>query len=212
MEKDKENNGTFEDLSLKENLLRGIYSYGFEIPSAIQSKAIPVIKSTKDVIAQAQSGTGKTGAFVIGSLERVNVEEKATQIIIISPTRELSKQTTEVVGELGKYLDISYMEVVGGTDIFQCRSDLDKLPQIVIGTPGRILDMINKRSLFTEKLVSIVFDEADEILSYGFKDTIYNIVKCIPEKCQICLFSATMPEEVIELTNSFMQSPPIYFS
>ena len=207
MEKDKENNGTFEDLSLKENLLRGIYSYGFEIPSAIQSKAIPVIKSTKDVIAQAQSGTGKTGAFVIGSLERVNVEEKATQIIIISPTRELSKQTTEVVGELGKYLDISYMEVVGGTDIFQCRSDLDKLPQIVIGTPGRILDMINKRSLFTEKLVSIVFDEADEILSYGFKDTIYNIVKCIPEKCQICLFSATMPEEVIELTNSFMQSP-----
>ena len=207
MEKAKENNGTFEDLSLKENLLRGIYSYGFEIPSAIQSKAIPVIKSTKDVIAQAQSGTGKTGAFVIGSLERVNVEEKATQIIIISPTRELSKQTTEVVGELGKYLDISYMEVVGGTDIFQCRSDLDKLPQIVIGTPGRILDMINKRSLFTEKLVSIVFDEADEILSYGFKDTIYNIVKCIPEKCQICLFSATMPEEVIELTNSFMQSP-----
>ena len=207
MEKDKENNGTFEDLSLKENLLRGIYSYGFEVPSAIQSKAIPVIKSTKDVIAQAQSGTGKTGAFVIGSLERVNVEEKATQIIIISPTRELSKQTTEVVGELGKYMDISYMEVVGGTDIFQCRNDLDKLPQIVIGTPGRILDMINKRSLFTEKLVSIVFDEADEILSYGFKDTIYNIVKCIPEKCQICLFSATMPEEVIELTNSFMQSP-----
>ena len=207
MEKDKENNGTFEDLSLKENLLRGIYSYGFEVPSAIQSKAIPVIKSTKDVIAQAQSGTGKTGAFVIGSLERVNVEEKATQIIIISPTRELSKQTTEVVGELGKYMDISYMEVVGGTDIFQCRNDLDKLPQIVIGTPGRILDMINKRSLFTEKLVSIIFDEADEILSYGFKDTIYNIVKCIPEKCQICLFSATMPEEVIELTNSFMQSP-----
>ena len=207
MEKDKENNGSFEDLFLKENLLRGIYSYGFEVPSAIQSKAIPVIKSTKDVIAQAQSGTGKTGAFVIGSLERVNVEEKATQIIIISPTRELSKQTTEVVSELSKYMDISYMEVVGGTDIFQCRSELDKLPQIVIGTPGRILDMINKRSLFTEKLVSIIFDEADEILSYGFKDTIYNIVKCIPEKCQICLFSATMPEEVIELTNSFMQSP-----
>ena len=149
MEKDKENNGSFEDLFLKENLLRGIYSYGFEVPSAIQSKAIPVIKSTKDVIAQAQSGTGKTGAFVIGSLERVNVEEKATQIIIISPTRELSKQTTEVVSELSKYMDISYMEVVGGTDIFQCRSELDKLPQIVIGTPGRILDMINKRSLFT---------------------------------------------------------------
>lgn len=207
MEEDKKNNGSFEDLSLKDTLLRGIYSYGFEVPSAIQSKSVPVIKSEKDLIAQAQSGTGKTGAFVIGSLERVNEEEKSTQVIIISPTRELSKQTSEVVGELSKYMTVSHMEVVGGTDIFKCRSDLDKLPQIVIGTPGRILDMISKKSLFTDKLVSIVFDEADEILSYGFKETIYNIVKCIPEKCQICLFSATMPDEVIELTNSFMNKP-----
>ena len=207
MEEDKKNNGSFEDLSLKENLLRGIYSYGFEVPSAIQSKAIPVLKTGKDIIAQAQSGTGKTGAFVIGSLESIDVEIKGTQVIIISPTRELSKQTTEVVSELSKYMGISYMEVVGGTDVFQCRSDLDKLPQIIIGTPGRILDMINKRSIFTDKVVSLIFDEADEILSYGFKDTIYSIVKCMSEKCQICLFSATMPEEVIELTNSFMQSP-----
>ena len=207
MEEGKNNNGSFEDLSLKDNLLRGIYSYGFEVPSTIQTSSIPVIKSNKDVIAQAQSGTGKTGAFVIGSLERLNEEEKSTQIVIISPTRELSKQTTEVVGELSKYMDVSYMEVVGGTDVFECRSGLDKLPQIVIGTPGRILDMINKKSLFTDKLVSLIFDEADEILSYGFKETIYNIVKSIPEKCQICLFSATMPDEVIELTNSFMNSP-----
>ena len=207
MEEDKKNNGSFEDLSLKENLLRGIYSYGFEVPSAIQSKAIPVLKTGKDIIAQAQSGTGKTGAFVIGSLESIDVEIKGTQVIIISPTRELSKQTTEVVSELSKYMGISYMEVVGGTDVFQCRSDLDKLPQIIIGTPGRILDMINKRSIFTDKVVSLIFDEADEILSYGFKDTIYSIVKCMSEKCQICLFSATMPEEVIELTNSFMHSP-----
>lgn len=207
MEEDKKANGSFEELSLKDNLLRGIYSYGFEVPSAIQTSAIPVMKSGKDVIAQAQSGTGKTGAFVIGSLEKVDPEIEGTQIIIISPTRELSKQTTEVVTELGKYMEISYLEVVGGTDIFQCRSDLDKLPQVVIGTPGRILDMINKRSLFTDKLATLIFDEADEILSYGFKETIYNIVKCIPEKCQICLFSATMPSEVIELTNSFMNNP-----
>ena len=144
---------------------------------------------------------------MIGSLERVNEEEKSTQVIIISPTRELSKQTSEVVQELSKYMSVSHMEVVGGTDIFECRSGLDKLPQIVIGTPGRLLDMINKKSLYTDKLVSIIFDEADEILSYGFKETIYNIVKCIPEKCQICLFSATMPDEVIELTNSFMNKP-----
>ena len=207
MEENKKANGSFEELSLKDNLLRGIYSYGFEVPSAIQSSAIPVMKSGKDVIAQAQSGTGKTGAFVIGSLEKVNPEIQGTQIIIISPTRELSKQTTEVVIELSKYMEISYLEVVGGTDVFQCRSDLDKLPQVVIGTPGRILDMINKKSLFTDKLTTLIFDEADEILSYGFKETIYNIVKCIPEKCQICLFSATIPGEVIELTNSFMNNP-----
>ena len=207
MEEGKKANGSFEELSLKDNLLRGIYSYGFEVPSAIQNSAIPVMKSGKDVIAQAQSGTGKTGAFVIGSLEKVDPEIEGTQIIIISPTRELSKQTTEVVIELSKYMKISYLEVVGGTDIFQCRSDLDKLPQVVIGTPGRILDMINKKSLFTDKLTTLIFDEADEILSYGFKETIYNIVKCIPEKCQICLFSATIPSEVIELTNSFMNNP-----
>ena len=207
MESEKKNNGSFEDLSLKENLLRGIYSYGFEVPSAIQSKAIPVLKSQDDVIAQAQSGTGKTGAFVIGSLERVNEEEKATQVIIISPTRELSKQTTEVVSELSKYMGITHLEVVGGTDIFKCRSDLDKLPQIIIGTPGRILDMLTKQSIFTDKLVSLIFDEADEILSYGFKETIYHIVKTIPETCQISLFSATMPDEVIELTENFMRSP-----
>jgi len=207
MEGDKKNNGSFEDLSLKEDLLRGIFSYGFEVPSAIQSKSIPFLRTGGDVIAQAQSGTGKTGAFVIGSLERVDVDVKGTQIIIISPTRELSKQTTEVVSELSKYMNVSYMEVVGGTDVFQCRSDLDKLPQIIIGTPGRILDMINKRSIFTDKLVSLIFDEADEILSQGFKETIYNIVRSISEQCQICLFSATMPDEVIELTDSFMREP-----
>lgn len=207
MEEIKTNTGSFEELSLKDNLLRGIYSYGFEVPSAIQTSSIPVIKSGKDVIAQAQSGTGKTGAFVIGGLERVNEEEKSTQIIIISPTRELSKQTTEVVGELSKYMDVSYMEVVGGTDMFECRNGLDKSPQIVIGTPGRILDMINKNYLFTDKIVSIIFDEADEILSYGFKETIYNIVKCIPTSTQVCLFSATIPEEIMELSTSFMNSP-----
>ena len=122
---------TFDDLKLNDNLLRGIYSYGFEVPSAIQNSAIPVMKSGKDIIAQAQSGTGKTGAFVIGSLEKVDPEIEGTQIIIISPTRELSKQTTEVVIELSKYMKISYLEVVGGTDIFQCRSDLDNYPRLL---------------------------------------------------------------------------------
>ena len=158
------------------------------------------MKSGSDIIAQAQSGTGKTGAFVIGALDKIKVDEKTSQILILSPTRELTKQTNEVVSEMSKYMDVSSLEVVGGTDLFKCRSDLDKLPQIIVGTPGRVLDMINKGSLFTENLTTLIFDEADEILSYGFKETIYNIVKRIPEKTQICLFSATMPQEVIELS------------
>lgn len=198
---------SFDTLSLGDNLLRGIYSYGFEAPSSIQYSTIPFMKSGSDIIAQAQSGTGKTGAFVIGALDKIKVDEKTSQILILSPTRELTKQTNEVVSEMSKYMDVSSLEVVGGTDLFKCRSDLDKLPQIIVGTPGRVLDMINKGSLFTENLTTLIFDEADEILSYGFKETIYNIVKRIPEKTQICLFSATMPQEVIELTDHFMNNP-----
>ena len=203
----EEDKVTFDSLSLKDNLLRGIYSYGFENPSIIQHKSIPIFMSNKDLIAQAQSGTGKTGAFVIGSLQKVNTEEKSTQIIIVSPTRELSRQTMSVLEELSKHMDVSYQEVIGGTDIFVCRAGLDKSPNIVVGTPGRILDMINKKALFTDKISTVVFDEADEILSYGFKETIHDIVQRIPESTQICLFSATMPDEVLELTTKFMNNP-----
>lgn len=203
----EENKISFDDLSLKDDLLRGIYSYGFENPSFIQSKSIPIFTSGKDLIAQAQSGTGKTGAFVIGSLQKVNVEEKNTQILIISPTRELSRQTMCVLEELSKHMDVTYQEVIGGTDISRCKSDLDKSPNIVVGTPGRILDMITKNCLFTDKISTVVFDEADEILSYGFKETIHDIVSRIPETTQICLFSATMPDDVLELTTKFMRNP-----
>lgn len=203
----EENKISFDDLSLKDDLLRGIYSYGFENPSFIQSKSIPIFTSGKDLIAQAQSGTGKTGAFVIGSLQKVNVEEKNTQILIISPTRELSRQTMCVLEELSTHMDVTYQEVIGGTDISRCKYDLDKSPNIVVGTPGRILDMITKNCLFTDKISTVVFDEADEILSYGFKETIHDIVSRIPETTQICLFSATMPDEVLELTTNFMRNP-----
>lgn len=203
----EENKISFDDLSLKDDLLRGIYSYGFENPSFIQSKSIPIFISGKDLIAQAQSGTGKTGAFVIGSLQKVNVEEKNTQILIISPTRELSRQTMCVLEELSMHMDVTYQEVIGGTDISRCKSDLDKSPNIVVGTPGRILDMITKNCLFTDKISTVVFDEADEILSYGFKETIHDIISRIPETTQICLFSATMPDEVLELTTKFMRNP-----
>tara|TARA_B100001094_G_scaffold302021_1_gene328865 strand:- start:10087 stop:11232 length:1146 start_codon:yes stop_codon:yes gene_type:complete len=198
---------SFDKLNLKDKLLRGVYSYGFENPSIIQDKSIPVIAKGGDLIAQAQSGTGKTGAFVMGSLQRLNEEEKTTQIIIINPTHELARQTTEVVKEMGKYMDITYQEVIGGTDVSECRGKLDKSPHIIIGTPGRILDMIQKKYLFTDKVKTLIFDEADEILSFGFKETIYHIVRSMPDNTQICLFSATIPDDVLQLTDSFMRDP-----
>lgn len=206
---DQENilNTSFDTLNLKDDLLRGIYSYGFENPSKIQSKAVPLLLTGKDLIAQAQSGTGKTGAFLIGCLEKLDISLKSTQILILAPTHELVHQIYEVALEISKYLAITIMEVVGGTNVGDCKRDLDKSPQIIIGSPGRVLDMIQKNYLFTDKISTVVFDEADETLSYGFKLTIYNIIKTIPQTTQICLFSATIPTELLELSDNFMTNP-----
>jgi superfamily II DNA/RNA helicase len=198
---------TFDTLKINDNLLRGIYSYGFENPSKIQNEAVPVIIKGSDLIAQAQSGTGKTGAFLIGSLDKIDASKKETQILILAPTHELVHQIYEVASELSKYLSISIMEVVGGTNVHECREGLDKQPHIIIGSPGRVLDMVQKNFLYTNNIKTLIFDEADEILSYGFKETVYNIVKSVPKKCQICLFSATIPTELLELSSSFMNNP-----
>jgi translation initiation factor 4A len=198
---------SFDTLEISDNLLRGIYSYGFENPSKIQDLAIPVINSNSDLIAQAQSGTGKTGAFLIGALNKINIDEKNTQILVLAPTHELVHQIYEVCKELSKYMNISIMEVVGGTNVGSCIKELDKQPQIIIGSPGRVVDMIQKNYLFTNNIKTLIFDEADETLSYGFKETVYNIVRALPKQTQICLFSATIPEEILELSDHFMNKP-----
>ena len=198
---------SFDGLNINENILRGIYAYGFEKPSAIQLQAIPGIISKKDIIAQAQSGTGKTGAFVIGSLCNIDPGIKGTQIIIVLPTHELVNQVYDVVTEISSYTDYNTVKVIGGTNIRESAAELYKNPEIVIGTPGRMLDMIHRNHLFTDSLKMLIFDEADEILSKGFKDNIYNIVRAIPKTTQICLFSATLPEDIFELTTKFMNSP-----
>ena len=207
MDEENKTKLSFDDLNLKENLLRGIYSYGFENPSKIQHEAVPKIASGKDIIAQAQSGTGKTGAFTIGALQNLIEGEKNTQILILSPTHELVHQISEVIRQLSNYMDVSIMEVVGGTNVYECKKELEKTPQIIIGTPGRVLDMISKKCLFTDKIKTLIFDEADETLSHGFKDSIYQIVQTIPEKTQICLFSATIPDEILDLSTRFMNNP-----
>jgi translation initiation factor 4A len=198
---------SFEDLNINDDLLRGIYSYGFEKPSNIQYKSLPIFDSGKDMIAQSQSGTGKTGAFSIGVLNNIDSTLKKTQYIILTPTHELAKQIYSVIENLGARMDISICKVIGKTNINDSIRELQRDPQIIIATPGRLFDMINKRHIFTDNIKTLVIDEADEMLSIGFMEVLQNIIRCIPKTCQMCLFSATMPQEIVDLTENFMNNP-----
>lgn len=200
---------SWEDLDAKIPLLRGIYAYGFETPSPIQKKAILPIFAKKDVIAQSQSGTGKTACFTIGALQLIDVEKKAHQVIILSPTRELAIQSKLVVDKIGSmFTKLRTQLLVGGTSVDEDIKQLyENPPHIVIGCPGRIHDMLKRRKLLTRDLRFFVLDEADEMLSSGFKDQIYNIFQFMPSNIQVALFSATLPQELHLITNKFMRSP-----
>lgn len=196
---------TFDDYDLDENLLRGIYSYGFEKPSAIQQRGIKPILDGRDTIGQAQSGTGKTATFVIGTLQRIDTGLRACQGLILAPTRELANQIQKVALALGDYMKVKCHACIGGTSV---RDDVDKLREgqhIVVGTPGRVFDMVSRRNLKVDDLITFVLDEADEMLSRGFKDQIYDIFKTLPPNIQVCLFSATMAPDILELTTKFMR-------
>ena len=198
---------TFDELNLKPDLLRGIYGYGFERPSIIQQKAILPIIRGNDVIAQAQSGTGKTAAFAIGTLQLVDPQKDEIQCLILSPTRELAHQTSIVYQFLGEYLKVKVCLLIGGTRV---GADIDKLkegPQILVGSPGRVLDLIGKKKISLGYLQSFVLDEADEMLSKGFLPTIKEIISLIPNTAKILLFSATMPKDIVEMTTKFMKDP-----
>lgn len=199
---------SFDDMNLHELLLRGIYAYGFEKPSAIQQRAIlPCIKGY-DVIAQAQSGTGKTATFAISILQQLDLDLKATQALVLAPTRELAQQIQKVVLALGDYMGAQCYACIGGTNI---RNEAQKLtvevPHIVVGTPGRVFDMLTRRILVSKSIKMFVLDEADEMLSRGFKDQIYDIFQKLPAATQVVLLSATMPTDVLEVTKKFMREP-----
>jgi len=198
---------SFEDLDINDDLLRGIYSYGFEKPSKIQYKSLPIFGSGKDMIAQSQSGTGKTGAFSIGILNNIDIKMKKTQYIVLTPTHELAKQIYSVIENLGARMDISICKVIGKTNINDSIRELSRDPQIIIATPGRLFDMISKKHIFTDNIKTLIIDEADEMLSSGFMEVLQNIIRCIPKTSQMCLFSATMPKEIIDLTENFMNNP-----
>ena len=199
----------WDDLDLNPDILRGIYGYGFENPSPIQCKSIKPIIERKDIIAQAQSGTGKTAAFTIGSLSLVELDKKEIQIIILSPTRELSIQTSKVIENLSSMMKgLRVHNLIGGTSIDEDSHTLRKnTPHIICGCSGRVYDMMRRNHNLFKKVKMIVLDEADEMLSDGFKDQVYNILQNLPVDIQVALFSATLPDHIQVLTEKFMRNP-----
>ena len=201
----------WEDLEgiISEDLMRGIYAYGFDTPSLIQRRALLTIFDNKDIIAQAQSGTGKTGVFTIGVLQKVNAEINKTQAMILAPTRELAKQIYDVITSIGSIIkNIRFHLLIGGTSTDEDAHQLKTImPHIIVGCPGRVYDMMRRNNINSKDINFLVLDEADEMLSVGFKDQIYNIFQFLNADIQVGLFSATMPNELQSLTDKFMRNP-----
>ncbi len=199
----------WEDLPIKPELLRGIFSNGFERPSPIQSKAILPILEKRDILAQAQSGTGKTGTFSISALATVDLSVVGPQVIILSPTRELSLQTSKVIEAIGSFMEgLKVQLLVGGTSIDEdIRQFRESPPQILVGCPGRILDMLRRKHVENSYLKLMIVDEADEMLTKGFKDQLYDIFHFMPNDLQVALFSATMQDEIIAITDKILRNP-----
>jgi superfamily II DNA/RNA helicase len=208
----EETNYTFErwdELDIPIPLLRGIFAYGFESVSPIQKKAIKPIIMKRDLIAQAQSGTGKTATFTIGALSSLQLDQNTTQILILSPTRELTKQTANVINGIGCMMpNLRVQTLIGGTSINDDLSLIkDSPPHIIAGCPGRVYDVIRRNQTICKTIQTIIMDEADEMLSSGFKEQVYNIFQYLKKDIQICLFSATLPDYIQVIINKIMKDP-----
>jgi translation initiation factor 4A len=201
---------SWDDIELKEEVLRGIYSYGLEKPSDIQKKAIIPMISGKDILAQSQSGSGKTGAFTISTLQLIDVTKHYTQALILVPTHELANQVTNVVKDIGRFMTGLHVKtLIGGTSV---RDDIKSIhetpPHIIVGCTGRVYDIFENKCIHTTDIKLLVLDEADEMLSQGFGEQIKNMFQYFfHNTIQVALFSATMPPYVIKITDSFLQNP-----
>lgn len=198
---------SFDEMNLSDNLLRGIYGYGFEKPSIIQLKSIPLFQTGKDLIAQSQSGTGKTGSFLIGILSKINEQNNVTQGIVLAHTKELAIQIHGVATNLSKYMNLRIVLCIGGTNIHTIRNEMRGKPSLFVGTPGKISSLVSDNIIDSEHIHTLVLDEADELLSFSFQDQIKTIILSLSDTTQICLFSATMPSEVMQVTSKFMREP-----
>ncbi|KXZ39379.1 ATP-dependent RNA helicase DeaD [Alkalithermobacter thermoalcaliphilus JW-YL-7 = DSM 7308] len=200
----------FEDLNLSNEILRAIADMGFEEPSPIQAQAIPYILKGEDVIGQAQTGTGKTASFGIPILEMVNPNENSLQALVLCPTRELAIQVSEELRKLSKYKhSVKILPIYGGQPIERQIKALKKGIQIVIGTPGRVIDHINRRTLKMENVKMVILDEADEMLDMGFREDIESILEKTSKERQTIFFSATMPKEILDLTKKYQNNPQL---
>jgi translation initiation factor 4A len=199
----------WDSLHLKDDLLRGIYSYGFENPSPIQLKAITPFLSGIDMVAQAKSGTGKTGAYTISVLQKIDLTYMGTQAIILAPTHELVCQIANVMRKLGGFMsNLKIQTLVGGTSV---HSDIQSIikdnPHVIIGSPGRVYDILQRNIINIKKINVIVLDEADELLSPGFRENIRYILKMVEINTQCVFFSATLPEHILDLSKQIMNNP-----
>lgn len=199
---------TFDEMDLNDTLVRGVYSYGFEQPSKIQQLSIVPMSKHTDILAQAQSGTGKTGAFTVGSLSVVDTSIKFPQVLVICPTRELSQQTERVAHSLGTYMNLKVLSATGGNPL---RSDIQTLKsgaQFIVGTPGRIFDLIRRGDLVLDHMKYVILDEADQMLEDLFEEQVKAILNNkFPPTTRLALFSATMPQNVLEIAENYLNNP-----
>ncbi len=200
---------TFQDLGLNEDLLKAIADLGFETPSEVQDKAIPILlEEDTDLVALAQTGTGKTAAFGFPMLQKIDVDSRTTQGLILSPTRELCLQIANEMKQYGKYCQgLNVVAIYGGSSITDQAREVKRGAQIIVATPGRMKDMISRRLVDISKIQFSVLDEADEMLNMGFKEDITDILSHTPDEKNTWLFSATMPREVASIAKKFMREP-----
>lgn len=198
---------TFAEFGLEAKVLQAITELGFEESTPIQDKAIPIALTGSDLIGQAQTGTGKTAAFGIPLINKIPVSEERIVALIMTPTRELAIQVADEIGKLARYKGVRTLPIYGGQDIGRQIRALKKRPHIIIGTPGRLLDHINRKTIKLDDVQTVVLDEADEMLDMGFMEDITSILSLVPEERQTMLFSATMPPNIQKLAQQFLRNP-----
>lgn len=203
----EDNLNTFSEFGLEPKVLQAITELGFEEATPIQAKSIPIAMTGRDMIGQAQTGTGKTAAFGLPLINNISKDEEHIVALIMTPTRELAIQVAEEIGKLARFKGTRSLAIYGGQDIVRQIRALKKKPQIIIGTPGRLLDHINRKTIKLDDVQTVVLDEADEMLDMGFMEDIQSILKLVPEERQTMLFSATMPTNIQKLAQQFLKNP-----